>query len=85
MGGIDVAKDWHYVQWLDADGQPVGKAFRFANSRAGFAAMWARRSADAVRIGLESTGHYWSGLPPSDGPGPCIRVRLPRLPGRTSS
>ena len=62
VGGIDVAKDWHYVQWLDGAGQPVGKAFRFANTRAGFEGMWARRPADAVRIGMESTGHYWLSL-----------------------
>ena len=62
VGGIDVAKDWHYVQWLDQNGRPVGKALRFANTRAGFEAMWDRRPSDAVRIGMESTGHYWLGL-----------------------
>jgi transposase len=62
VGGIDVAKDWHYIQWLDGSGRPVGKAFRFANTRAGFEAMWDRRPSDAVRIGMESTGHYWLGL-----------------------
>ncbi len=62
VGGIDVAKDWHYIQWLDVNGRPVGKAFRFANTRAGFEAMWDRRPSDAVRIGMESTGHYWLGL-----------------------
>jgi transposase len=62
VGGIDVAKDWHYVQWLDTNGRPVGKAFRFANTRAGCEAMWERRPSDAVRVGMESTGHYWLGL-----------------------
>ena len=62
VGGIDVAKDWHSVQWLDVNGRPVGKAFRFAHTRAGFESMWARRPSDAVRIGMESTGHYWLGL-----------------------
>lgn len=62
VGGIDVAKDWHYIQWLDGSGRPVGKAFRFANTRAGFEAMWDRRPSDAVRVGMESTGHYWLGL-----------------------
>ncbi|PSR20480.1 MAG: hypothetical protein C7B45_14780 [Sulfobacillus acidophilus] len=50
VGGIDAAKDWHYVQWLDMSGTPVAKAFRFANTRAGFEAMWDRRPSDAVRI-----------------------------------
>ena len=62
VGGIDVAKDWHYVQWLDTNGRPVGKAFRFANTRAGFEAMWERRPSEVVRVGMESTGHYWLGL-----------------------
>ena len=62
VGGIDVAKDWHFVQWLDAQGQPVGRAVRFPNTRAGFEAMWERRPAAVVRVGMESTGHYWLGL-----------------------
>ena len=62
VGGIDVAKDWHYVQWLDTNGRPVGKAFRFANTCAGFEAMWERRPSEVVRVGMESTGHYWLGL-----------------------
>ena len=62
VGGIDVAKDWHYVQWLDTNGRPVGKAFRFANTRTGFEAMWERRPSKVVRVGMESTGHYWLGL-----------------------
>lgn len=62
VGGIDVAKDWHYVQWLDMSGRLAGKAFRFANTREGFEAVWDRRPSGAVRIGMESTGHYWLGL-----------------------
>ncbi len=59
VGGIDVAKDWHYVQWLDAQGQPIGKAMRFANSRAGFESMWDRRPTTAGRVGHE-TFEGWS-------------------------
>ncbi|WP_051005390.1 IS110 family transposase [Sulfobacillus thermosulfidooxidans] len=62
VGGIDVAKNWHYVQWLDVSGRPVGKAFRFANTCAEFEAMWDRRPSDAVRIDMKSTGPYWLGL-----------------------
>ena len=62
VGGIDVTKDWHYVQWLDAAGRPLGKAARFANSRMGFETMWHRRPAGARRVGVESTGPYWLGL-----------------------
>lgn len=62
VGGIDVEKDWHYVQWLDANGPPVGKADRFTNSRAGFDAVWERRPTAAVRVGMELTGHDWPSL-----------------------
>ncbi len=40
----------------------MGRPFRFAHTHAVFEAMWDRRPCDAVRIGLESTGHYWLGL-----------------------
>ncbi|MCY0880241.1 MAG: IS110 family transposase [Firmicutes bacterium] len=62
VGGIDVAKNRHDVQWLDTNGRPVGKAFRCANTRAGFEAMGARQPSEEVRVGLGSTGPYWLGL-----------------------
>ncbi|POB10791.1 MAG: hypothetical protein C7B44_06580 [Sulfobacillus thermosulfidooxidans] len=45
VGGIDAAKDEHYVQWLDTNERPAGKPFQFANTRA---------ECKAVRIGMVS-------------------------------
>lgn len=62
--GIDVGKRHHVAFTLDADGQAVGKAIRFANDQAGFdqllthLAQWEQVEA----IGLEATGHYWLAL-----------------------
>ena len=62
VGSIGVAMQWHCVQQLDGDGQPVGtKPFgvpiAVRDSRHG---GWT--ASNAVRIGLESTGHDWLGL-----------------------
>jgi transposase len=59
--GIDVGKRHHVAVILDANGQPVGKALRFANDQAGFNQLLAQLAAvgEIVLIGLEATGHYW--------------------------
>jgi transposase len=62
VAGIDVAEEWHYVQWLRPDGRPQGRPFRVANSREGFAQILAHRPTAEVVIGLESTGVYWHPL-----------------------
>ncbi|MHB1865791.1 MAG: IS110 family RNA-guided transposase [Candidatus Saccharimonadales bacterium] len=66
--GVDVAKDWHYVQAITAaSGVSVEKAFRISNDWSGFdvldrsleAAARARRGGRAdVIVGMEPTGVY---------------------------
>jgi transposase len=58
VAGIDVAEEWHYVQWMRPDGRPHGRPFRVANNREGFAQVLAHRPTAEVIIGLESTGVY---------------------------
>jgi len=62
--GIDVGKRHHVAVILDATGQQVGKALRFANDQAGFEQLRDRLTAAGAvaRIGLEATGHYWLAL-----------------------
>lgn len=62
--GIDIGKRHHVAVILDANGQQVGKALRFANDRDGFD-QWLARLAELepdALIGLEATGHYWLAL-----------------------
>lgn len=62
--GIDIGKRHHVAVIVDANGQQVGKALRFANDRDGFDQLLARLAElepDAL-IGLEATGHYWLAL-----------------------
>jgi transposase len=77
IGGIDVAQGWHDIQWLGPDGLALGKPVRFAHTRQGFEAMWARRPAGArLVIGLESTGAYWRPLAHWLRPQPGVTVVL---------
>lgn len=62
--GIDVGKRHHVAVTLDANGEQVGKALRFANDQDGFGQLQEQlRGVDEVAlIGLEATGHYWLAL-----------------------
>lgn len=62
--GIDIGKRHHVAVILDANGQRVGKALRFANDQAGFAQLLDRLATvgEVALIGLEATGHYWLAL-----------------------
>jgi len=62
--GIDVGKRHHVAVMLDASGQQVGKALRFANDQAGFQQLQERLAAlgEVALIGLEATAHYWLAL-----------------------
>jgi transposase len=62
--GIDIGKRHHVAVILDANGQQVGQALRFANDQAGFAQLLDRLAAvgEIILIGLEATGHYWLAL-----------------------
>jgi len=74
--GVDVGKDWHYVQMISAaTGQAIGPARRIENTRAGFelldrmlgeggASEVVGRHVPAreVIVGLEPTGVYWMPL-----------------------
>ena len=62
--GIDIGKRHHVAITLDANGQQVGKALRFANDQAGFRQLLEQlASVGEIRlIGLEATGHYWLAL-----------------------
>jgi transposase len=62
--GIDIGKRHHVAVILDANGQPVGKALRFANEQAGFGQLLDRLTSvgEILLVGLEATGHYWLAL-----------------------
>jgi len=62
--GIDIGKRHHVAVILDASGQQVGKALRFANDQAGFAQLLDRlaTAGEIILVGLEATGHYWLAL-----------------------
>jgi hypothetical protein len=68
VGGINVAKDWHYIQWFDLSGRPTSKPFRFASRCGGFDPKRGRCS-DAVCLGTETARRYRPGL------GPWLRVQ----------
>lgn len=62
--GIDVGKRHHVAFTLDAQGQTVGKALKFANDQEGFDKLLSHLAAlkEVKAIGLEATGHYWLAL-----------------------
>ncbi len=63
IGGVDVAQGWHFIHGLGSDGMSIGKPPKFANTRSGFEAMWARRPTGRRLVGgIESTGPYWMPL-----------------------
>ena len=61
--GTDVAKRRHHATLLDEDGTPVFRNFAVPHSRQGFEQLLAKvadtAAADAIRVGMEATGHYW--------------------------
>ena len=61
--GIDVAKRRHHATLLDEDGTPVFRNFAVPYSRQGFEQFLAKLAdsaePDAIRVGMEATGHYW--------------------------
>ena len=62
--GIDVGKRHHVAFTLDAQGQTVSKALKFANDQDGFDKLLSHLAAlnEVKAIGLEATGHYWLAL-----------------------
>jgi len=68
--GIDVAREIHWIRFVDYRGVEVGKAIRFTNVREGFETIltaiegilnnnFYKQKFDRVIIGMEPTGHYW--------------------------
>jgi transposase len=59
--GIDIAKRTHEAVILNDAGEQHGKAFRFANTRAGAQELLARlqETGSPCVCALEATGHYW--------------------------
>ena len=62
--GIDIGKRMHEACFLTADGQPLGRSLRFANSSAGVGLLLDRLRAldEPATIALEASGHYWLAL-----------------------
>jgi transposase len=62
--GIDVGKRAHEVCLLGADGQQIGRFFRFQHSKQGMASLveFLHRQSEPCIIALEATGHYWLAL-----------------------
>ena len=63
--GIDVAKKSHNATLLDEDGQMFFGNFTFVSDRQGLERLIRRlddhhAAPEGVRIGMESTGHYWT-------------------------
>ena len=66
--GIDIAKQTHVARILLTNGKE-SKPFSFQNTREGFDALlsWLvqnkeREGCSSIKVGLESTGHYWKAL-----------------------
>ena len=61
--GIDVAKRRHHATLFDEDGTPMFRNFAVPHSRQGFEQLLAKvadtAAPDAIRVGMEATGHYW--------------------------
>lgn len=62
--GIDIAKRTHCAHLLDEQGQTRMEGFVFENSHKGVAALEAKllqsqAPKEALRVGMEATGHYW--------------------------
>ncbi|MGQ0573915.1 MAG: IS110 family transposase [Pseudonocardia sp.] len=62
-GGVDTHKDSHTAAVLDATGRLLGHR-QFPTTAAGYAALldWLRGHGELVRVGIEGTGVYGSGL-----------------------
>jgi transposase len=62
--GIDIAKRTHEACYMGQDGQQIGKARRFGNTRRGVRALLddLQQLAEPPTIGLEATGQYWLAL-----------------------
>jgi len=62
--GIDIGKNNHVASMLDASGNPVFKAFSFANTTDGGESLLSKidkhgANSKNLVVGLEATGHYW--------------------------
>ena len=61
--GIDVAKRRHHATLLDDSGATVFGNYEVLHSRKGFEQLLTKLAtvapADAIRVGMEATGHYW--------------------------
>lgn len=61
--GIDVAKRRHHATLLDESGGTVFRNFEVPHTRKGFEQLLAQVAdiapPDAIRVGMEATGHYW--------------------------
>ena len=63
IGGVDTHKDTHTVAAVNSTGKSLGNA-TFPASTAGYADLlkWLRQLGPLVRVGIEGTGSYGSGL-----------------------
>lgn len=65
--GIDIGKKTHVAGLVDNEGKKVDRALKFEPNRGGWQRLLAyleddqgrKLDKDAVKIGLEATGHYW--------------------------
>ncbi|MGM8366445.1 IS110 family transposase [Virgibacillus sp. W0181] len=64
MTFIDIGKRHHEAGLINDKGDHIGKAVRFANSKAGSEKLLQfinqyKLTSDHSIVGLEATGHYW--------------------------
>ena len=64
---IDVAKRRHNATLLDEEGKTVFRNVTFAHNHQGIDALLERlvetgQSSAGILIGMEATGHYWTGV-----------------------
>jgi transposase len=64
--GIDIGKNNHEAGII-SDDKPCGKSLRFSNTAEGFEKLLKfvatkNPQGDALRVGMEATGHYWLSL-----------------------
>ncbi len=65
--GIDIHKRTHEIVVLDDVGKPRGRSFKIHNTRDDLEMLFNRiqalnPSSEALRFGMEATGHYWLAL-----------------------
>ncbi len=81
--GVDIAKNYQWVRFVDFRGIEHNRALKFKNSRGGFETILARireicKEEDFAKVvvGMEPTGHYWKAFANFLGKQDGIRVVL---------